>query len=66
MKTYTVKEVMEALSKLPQDLPCFVRPKYHGDIKYFEDVPVNANSICEMHPKRGIYPDAVDHVCFLL
>ena len=62
----TVQEVISALQKLPPDLPCFFRPKYHGDVKYTENVPVNPQGICEMHPDRKLYPESPEkYVCFL-
>lgn len=46
----TVQEVIDALEKLPRDFPCYFRPKYHGDVRWCDDVPVNLNGISEMHP----------------
>jgi hypothetical protein len=57
----TVGEVIEALEKLPQDLPCLVRPKYHGQMKAYEEAPVCVNGISEMHPN-----DAPKNVTFLV
>lgn len=66
MKPATVKEIIEELQKLPQDLPCFFRPKYHGTVKYHENVPVHRKGISEMHPDPKIYPDEPrKYVCFL-
>ena len=61
----TVKEIIEQLKKLPQDMPCFFRPKYHGTVEYTDNVPVRKNGICEMHPDPKVYPDKQKYVCFL-
>ena len=65
MNASTVKDVIAALQKLPPDLPCFFRPKYHGSVERTEDVPVLASGISEMHPNPALYPDTPKHVCFL-
>lgn len=65
MKPATVKEIIEALQKLPQDLPCFFRPKYTGSVEPTDNIPVNLDGISEMHPNPKIYPDEQKHVCFL-
>ena len=66
MKPSTVREIIEKLQKLPQDLPCYVRPKYHGTVRYVDDVPININGISEMEPSKS--PEGVkeDHVTFLV
>ena len=46
----TVKDIIDMLLTLPQDLPCYVRPKYNGTIEYCDDVPINVFGIAEMHP----------------
>ncbi len=51
MKPATVQEVIDALSKLPRDLPVYVRPKYTGTLSWTETAPVSVNGIAEMHPK---------------
>jgi hypothetical protein len=50
VKPAKVKDIIEALQKLPSDFPCYFRPKYHGDVNWCDDVPVKLNGICEMHP----------------
>jgi hypothetical protein len=60
MKPATVKEVIEQLEKLPQDLPCYFRPKYYGTVQYMDNVPINVNGIGEMHPH-----DEEKYICFL-
>lgn len=51
MKPATVKEIMEALSKMPQNAPCYFRPKYFGDVKACESIPINKNGISKMKEK---------------
>ena len=66
MKPATVQEIIERLQKLPPDLPCFFRPKYHGNVKWTDNVPVNSKGISEMHPDPVLYPDdPPEYVCFL-
>ncbi len=57
MKPATAREIIEALSRLEPDLPCFFRPKYHGSCNYTDSVPVNPHGICEMHPDQTLYPE---------
>lgn len=59
-KPATVKEIIEQLQKLPQDLPCYFRPKYSGTVQYTDNVPVHLNGIGEMHPDNK-----PKYVCFL-
>lgn len=49
----TVGELIKRLQELPPDLPVFVRPKYHGDLKWCDDAIVKTTGVCEMHPKDG-------------
>lgn len=66
MNPATVKQIIEELQKLPPNLPCFFRPKYHGDVSYTDNVPINKNGIGEMHPDPQLYPDEPKkYVCFL-
>ena len=46
----TVGELIAALKKYDKNLPIFIRPKYSGNIKYTDDVPIKINGISEMHP----------------
>ena len=48
MEAATVKEIIEKLQELQQDLPCYVRPKYFGTMTYVDSAPINLNGICEM------------------
>lgn len=48
MNPATVKEVIEILKTMPQELPCYFRPKYFGDVEPWESVPVNKNGITKM------------------
>lgn len=64
-KPATVREVIAALQALPPDYPCFFRPKYHGDVSAFDDVPVLLDGISEMHPDPQVYPDMPKNVTFL-
>ncbi len=48
MKPATVKEIIEALRKMPQNAPCYFRPKYFGDVKAYENVPINKHGISKM------------------
>lgn len=61
----TVAEVIAKLQKLPQDLPCYFRPKYHGDVSAFEEVTVNLHGIGPMTPPNGLseVPDRVVFLC---
>lgn len=53
MKTNTVAELIAKLQTMPQNLPVFVRPKYHGTMEWSDDVPVLVTGVAEMHPKDG-------------
>jgi len=48
MSIPTVAQVIIKLQTMPQELPCYFRPKYHGTVKGWEDVPVNLNGISDM------------------
>ena len=66
-KISTVAEVIAALSELPQDLPCFFRPKYSGPVEYTQNVGIMAHNISEMHPNKNLYPNEPEkYVCFLV
>lgn len=65
MKPATVKEIIEKLQQLPQDLPCYIRPKYYGIVKPYYDVPINVNGISEMEPLKDNNLIR-EHVTFLL
>ena len=60
----SVKEIIEKLQKLPQYLPCYIRPKYFGTIKPYYDVPINVKGISKMEP----FEDGVnkEHITFLV
>jgi hypothetical protein len=61
MKPATVAEIIERLQNLPQDLPCYFRPKYFGDVDRTDVVPVNRNGISRMCPDGE--PDQVHFLC---
>ncbi len=61
MKKAKVKDIIKILQKLPQNLPCYVRPKYHGDLSWTDDCPINLNGISEMESKK-----LKKHVTFLV
>ena len=65
-KQATVREVIAALQKLPQDYPVFVRPKYHGDLAWSDDAPVRVAGISEMEPDQVSYPGMPNNVTFLV
>lgn len=46
----TVSQLIAKLSDMPQDAPVYVRPKYHGDLAWYEDAAVVLDGISEMHP----------------
>jgi len=46
----TVKQLIAKLKTMPQDLPVYVRPKYHGDLAWSDDAAVMLNGVSEMHP----------------
>ena len=50
MNPITVGELIEKLKEYDENLPIYVRPKYSGDIRYTDDIPVKLNGIGEMHP----------------
>ena len=52
MNPATVKEIIAILEKMPQDAPCYFRPKYSGGAKSWENIPVNKNGISEIHPEN--------------
>jgi hypothetical protein len=58
----TVAEIITKLHSLPQDLPCYFRPKYHGDVSHFEEVPVDLCGITPMVPPNS---EVLDRVVFL-
>lgn len=62
MKPATVAEIIEVLKLLPQDLPCYFRPKYFGDCKYTDMIPINLNGISIM---EGGMNEEVENVTFL-
>lgn len=57
----TVAEVIEKLQKMPPDLRCYFRPKYHGAMNYTDEIPLHFNGICEMEPKGK--PNQVTFLC---
>ena len=67
-KPATVKEIIERLQQLPQDLPCYIRPKYYGRVEKYEDVPIHLNGISEMEANKNSGKCFVneEHVTFLL
>jgi len=64
MKPSTVKEIIEKLQQLPEDLPCFVRPKYWGTLKSYCEAPIHINGISEMEPIKD--SEIQEHVTFLV
>ena len=56
----TVAEIIKKLQELPQELPCYLRSKYTGDVRWCDDHPVNLNGIGEMENT-----DLGKHVTFL-
>lgn len=60
-KPATVKEIIDILSKLNPNSPCYFRPKYYGQVQQWEDVPVNLNGISPMEPKGE--PENVTFLC---
>lgn len=63
MEPSTVKEIIEKLQQLPPDLPCYVRPKYYGNVEWWQDVPVNINGISQM--ERTVWTND-ENVTFLV
>lgn len=49
----TVKELIEKLQQLPQDLPVYVRPKYTGILSWCDDASVNVNGVSVMETDSG-------------
>ncbi len=50
----TVGEIIAMLQQFPADLPCYFRPKYHGDVTAFDDdVPVWIGGISYMEDQEG-------------
>lgn len=64
MKPSTVKEIIEKLQQLPQDLPCYIRPKYWGTLEWCDEAPININGISEM--ERSVLNDGEENVTFLV
>lgn len=60
----TVEEIIKRLQELPQDLPCYFRPKYYGIVKPYHDVPINVNGISLMEPIK--FSVVKEHVTFLV
>jgi hypothetical protein len=60
----TVKDIVEQLLKLPQDLPCYFRPKYYGNVLWCDDVPINTKGISIMEGSE--YTDNKENVTFLV
>jgi len=56
----TVGDILDALSKMPRELPCYFRPKYAGTVEPWEDVPVLISGIAGMEPD-----DKTPNVTFL-
>jgi hypothetical protein len=65
MKTATVEEIIEKLQKMPQDSPCFFRPKYYGTVEHTDSVPVNADGISQMENTEAEGDLPKNYVCFL-
>ena len=59
----TVAEIITKLQSLPQDLPCYFRPKYYGDVSAFEEVATNLHGIGPMTPPNSEVPDRVVFLC---
>ena len=53
MEPATVEEIIKRLQQLPQDLPCYFRPKYSGTIEPWECVSIMVNGISEMEGGNG-------------
>lgn len=50
MNEATVATLIEKLNQMPKDLPVLVRPKYHGDLEWWDETPVILTGVNEMHP----------------
>ena len=48
----TIGELIAVLKKYDKNLPVYIRPKYSGDIKYTDEIPIKINGIAEMHPEN--------------
>lgn len=61
----TVQEWINALKKLPPNLPLYVRSKYTGDVLWTDDHPINVRGLSEMEASK--YPKEVNrrHACIL-
>lgn len=64
MQPSTVKDIIEKLQQLPQDLPCYIRPKYWGNLDWCDDAPINVNGIGEMEGSE--YTNNTANVTFLV
>lgn len=68
-KPATVAEVIEALKKLPPNLPVYTRPKYAGEASWTTDYPIRVSGIDEMEgllePEDGESIENSKHVCIL-
>lgn len=47
----TVAEVIEQLQGMPPHLRCYVRPKYHGNLRAQDEIPLNHAGICVTEPE---------------
>jgi len=56
----TVENVIKILNELPKDLICHFRPKYHGDMSCFDEIPLNMHGIAILEDENG-----EDRVTFL-
>lgn len=63
MEPATVAEIIEALQKLPPNLPCYFRPKYSGTVEYSTSVPVNKNGIVKMESHTSLAHANVTFLC---
>ncbi len=57
----TVAEVIERLQQMPQELRCFFRPKYHGNMSFTDEIPLHYHGICLMEPPGK--PTQVTFLC---
>ena len=55
----SVPTVADVIKKL-QELPCYLRSKYTGDVRWCDDHPINLNGIGEMENT-----DLGKHITFL-
>ena len=57
-----IQELIDRLNKIEnKDLPIYLRSKYQGDTKYWQEYEINPNGISEMENKEG----NIDRVVFL-